>query len=387
MALQYQQVGTEIKYREETQTVEQDLGYEVNNICKPAFIFFEFVGLRPSTPHWIFFDGVDVTKWINTSYNLDTYNNSAITSKLRTPGDTYIDATAFPTAQGGPTNASGPINSDAAGTISGAFYLQSNDTLSFKIGTRVMTAIDISILDKSKALSYAQAEFYSTGVYEVYTENTVTSQVAYDVPIYDWVTVADPPPPPNNSSNDNDNGSSSNLIYSHYESSTNTVTTWKDGITWEDAMKIRSQSTVKKENRFGWETGVFDHTNSGGGGGGGSSQKAGSGGCCFIMLEARYGNGTMDKVVRRYRDEYMTDRNRRGYYRLAEVLVPLMRKSKVFKWVVTKTFADPLVAYGKYYYGENKYGIIFTPVKNFWMKVFDIVGGETKFIRENGEVV
>jgi len=112
-----------------------------------------------------------------------------------------------------------------------------------------------------------------------------------------------------------------------------------------------------------------------------------SSGCCFIMLEARYGNGTMDEVVRRYRDEYMTDRNRRGYYKTAEVLVPLMRKSKVFKWVVTKTFADPLVSYGKYYYGENKHGVIFTPVKNFWMKLFDVVGGNTEFIRENGEVV
>jgi len=109
--------------------------------------------------------------------------------------------------------------------------------------------------------------------------------------------------------------------------------------------------------------------------------------CCFIMLEARYGNGTMDKVVRKYRDEYMTDRNRRGYYRTAEVLVPLMRKSKTFKWIITKTFADPLVSYGKYYYGQNKLGVVFSPVKNFWMKVFDTVGGDTKFIRENGEVV
>lgn len=118
-----------------------------------------------------------------------------------------------------------------------------------------------------------------------------------------------------------------------------------------------------------------------------SSSSSDSGGCCFIMLEARYGDGTMDEVVRRYRDEYMTDRNRRGYYRTAEVLVPLMRKSKVFKWVVTKTFADPLVSYGKYYYGQNKHGVIYSPVKNFWMKVFDVVGGDTEFIRENGEVV
>ena len=113
----------------------------------------------------------------------------------------------------------------------------------------------------------------------------------------------------------------------------------------------------------------------------------GGGGCCFILLEARYGDGTMDAVVRRYRDEYMTDRNRRGYYKLAEVLVPLMRKSKTVKWLVTKTMADPLVSYGKYYYGENKHGVIFKPVKSFWMKVFDVLGGNTEFIRENGEVV
>jgi len=120
----------------------------------------------------------------------------------------------------------------------------------------------------------------------------------------------------------------------------------------------------------------------GGGGGGG-----GGGGCCFIMLEARYGNGTMDSVVRRYRDEKMTDRNRRGYYKLAEVFVPLMRESRVFKFLVTKTFADPLVCYGKYYYGENRWGWIFKPVERFWMRVFDVVGGDTEFVRENGETV
>lgn len=121
-----------------------------------------------------------------------------------------------------------------------------------------------------------------------------------------------------------------------------------------------------------------DNNNDSGGGGGG---------CCFIMLEARYGDGTMDDVVRRYRDEHMTDRNKRGYYKVAEVLVPLMRKSRLAKWLVTKTFADPLVSYGKYYYGQNKHGVIFSPVKSFWMSVFNIVGGETEFIRENGKVV
>ena len=65
----------------------------------------------------------------------------------------------------------------------------------------------------------------------------------------------------------------------------------------------------------------------GGGAGAGGGGGAGGAGCCFIMLEARYGDGTMDTVVRRYRDEKITDRNKRGYYKLAEGFVPLMRES------------------------------------------------------------
>lgn len=134
----------------------------------------------------------------------------------------------------------------------------------------------------------------------------------------------------------------------------------------------------------GMAAGSGSSSSSGSAGGGGAG---GGGGCCFIMLEARYGDGTMDAVVRRYRDEKMTDKNRRGYYKLAEVFVPLMRESRIFKFLVAKTFADPLVSYGKYHYGENKHGWLFKPVEKFWMKVFNTLGSDTKFIRENGETV
>lgn len=152
----------------------------------------------------------------------------------------------------------------------------------------------------------------------------------------------------------------------------------KSGKTWNTELNnLAKERDSARKNEGGRRSG----------GGGSKSDNGSSGGCCFIMLEARYGDGTMDEVVRRYRDEYMTDRNRRGYYKVAEVLVPLMRKSSVIKWLVTKTFADPLVSYGKYYYGQNKHGVIYSPIKNLWMKLFDIVGGDTEFIRENGETV
>lgn len=120
-----------------------------------------------------------------------------------------------------------------------------------------------------------------------------------------------------------------------------------------------------------------------------ATRQAGGGGpCCFIFLEARYGDGTMDYVVRRFRDEEMTAKNRRGYYKLSEVLVPLMRKSKLVKLGVRALMTDPMVAYGKAYYGHgSKLGKLFKPVTKFWLGVFEYLGEDHSFIRENGEVV
>lgn len=110
-------------------------------------------------------------------------------------------------------------------------------------------------------------------------------------------------------------------------------------------------------------------------------------GCCFIFLEARYGNGVMDKVVRRFRDEQLTAKNQRGYYKLSEVLVPLMRKYKAVKLATRLFMTDPMVAYGKAYYGGNKLGLIFKPVVKFWTGIFDYLGSDHEFIRENGQTV
>lgn len=120
-----------------------------------------------------------------------------------------------------------------------------------------------------------------------------------------------------------------------------------------------------------------------------AAQNSGGGGlCCFIFLEARYGDGTMDSVVRRYRDENMTEKNRRGYYKLSEVLVPLMRKSKIVKFCVRTVMTDPMVAYGKAHYKTgSKLGLLCKPIVNFWVSLFDYLGGDHPFIRENGEVV
>jgi hypothetical protein len=105
--------------------------------------------------------------------------------------------------------------------------------------------------------------------------------------------------------------------------------------------------------------------------------------CCFIFISAYDG---LLPIVRRYRDEHMNEKNRRGYYRIADKIVPIMEKSKMFKWLVRFFMTGPMVRYGKYFYGEGKIGIVFKPITKFWLGFFELFG-KKPYIRRNGEVV
>ena len=152
------------------------LGYDVIPVFRPKFIYFEFNGLRPNVPHWIFFGGKQVNKWVNTSKTKSDYENAGRNSKILKPGDTYVTATAFPSQQGGASNGGGddPLVTDATGKLSGFFYLQSNDNLSFSItqsGTDLV-ATDISEINLDKCKSYASATYRGFGQYENYYRGT-----------------------------------------------------------------------------------------------------------------------------------------------------------------------------------------------------------------------
>lgn len=370
-------IGTRDIYETKTKQVRKHLGYERVGLMRPKFVYFEFTGLKPDTPHWLFFDNMNINNYVNTDFTEEQFLAEPKGSSIRNPGEKYYSETAFPADKGGPTNggAGQPLTTTTSGTLSGYFFIQMNGTRRYNTGTTVMTAIDISVPNKNAALSYAQTNFKSFGIFDVgaQVEETYDSFVRTE-DVYQQQLVEVPPPATKSSGSGKDNNWTP-TFYAHYEPDYGTVTYFDTAMTHEDIMKERANAGG---NFFGHEQDEEGNE---------VDEQKPSSGCCFIMLEARYGNGVMDDVVRRYRDEYMTDRNRRGYYKLAEVLVPIMRKSTVFKWVITKTFADPLVSYGKYYYGQNKHGWIFTPVKNFWMKLFDVLGGETEFVRENGETV
>ena len=388
-------------------------GFDDVTIARPKFIYFRVSGLRPNERHFFFFDNINVTNYVSTdSVTVEDFYSLSKDDSRRNPGEKYVDETGFPTALGGPTS---EIYSDDTGSIEGVFYLQSNDALSFPAGTRNFTVLDISKFDPTNSTSQATQEFTSDGGVENYkidyyqVKRTGTRTVTWTETVRTYVEPPAPPvpptppgppdPPPGPGVDDTTTpvgptGPVCDLPHVSPEKPGGSGGVFGDSSpknVIDDGILGNKNDSVVDEAVKGAVVGAAVAAVVGASVAGGGVLGAVVGViaaiCCFIMLEARYGNGTMDKVVRRYRDEKMTERNRRGYYKVAEVLVPMMRKSKTAKWIVTKTFADPLVCYGKWYYGENKYGWVFKPVEKFWMGLFDTVGGEVQFIRENGEVV
>lgn len=151
---------------------------------------------------------------------------------------------------------------------------------------------------------------------------------------------------------------------------------------------------IQKEKRTpGWGEilgSVFSSMGSMGGGGGGG-QGGGGGGCCWNFLAAE---GYIDPVVRRYRDENLTPRLKRGYYKLAEIFVPLMKKHRWFKQLVRYAMTQPMTHYGRYYYNKKQNWLSRLVAKTtsglvtrFWLRLYDFLGQDHPYIREMGELI
>lgn len=105
-----------------------------------------------------------------------------------------------------------------------------------------------------------------------------------------------------------------------------------------------------------------------------SSMGAGINLCCFIFLEAY--NGVLPESVRRYRDMAAPENSarRRGYISMSKWLVPMMRVSRVSRTLANHLLVQPLTRYGEWFYGKNRTGWVFWPVKQVWFKIWELTG-------------
>jgi len=107
--------------------------------------------------------------------------------------------------------------------------------------------------------------------------------------------------------------------------------------------------------------------------------------CCFIFIAS---HGYLHPIVRQYRDIKMNARNRRGYYWLADRLVPMMAKSKFMSKLVEYLMVKPMTCYGKYYFGLNRIGAMFAGLTKFWLIAYTVLGMRPPYRRKGtNEVV
>jgi hypothetical protein len=124
--------------------------------------------------------------------------------------------------------------------------------------------------------------------------------------------------------------------------------------------------------------------------GGGAGAAAGGGEaagakCCFIFIEAH--GGKLDPLVREFRDELMTVRNRRGYYRLSDWLVPWMRKSTFCARVVKMLMVDPMMKSGRWHKDHTGFPFFAHLCGFFWLTIYDFLGRGGPYRRRSGEII
>ena len=109
---------------------------------------------------------------------------------------------------------------------------------------------------------------------------------------------------------------------------------------------------------------------------GGGNGMSGGNGCCFIFLESY--NGTLPWFVRECRNYYYKQNPRvaRGYVKMANWLVPLMRRYRIVKSLVNILMVKPITKYGGWLCDVEGYSNcnLYKPFKSFWFTVWNYLG-------------
>jgi len=111
---------------------------------------------------------------------------------------------------------------------------------------------------------------------------------------------------------------------------------------------------------------------------------------CIIVTACTDPHSPEVEIAREYRDKCMDLDQIRGYYMIAEKVVPLIKRSGIFKGIVKKVLVDSLVDYGRHALGkqERKPRLLSRIVSEGFLWLCRKVGKTREtFVRVNGEVV
>lgn len=110
---------------------------------------------------------------------------------------------------------------------------------------------------------------------------------------------------------------------------------------------------------------------------------------CIIVTACTSADSEEVNISREYRDKFLTVAELRGYYMIAEKVVPIIQESHFAKRVMKKILVDNLIEYGRYALGRGDYPSLISRIitRSFLSLCRNIGSKRDLFVRSNGEVV
>ncbi len=114
-----------------------------------------------------------------------------------------------------------------------------------------------------------------------------------------------------------------------------------------------------------------------------------SGKGCIIVTACTSADSEEVGIAREYRDRFLDAETLRGYYMIAERVVPAVERSKAMKRIVKRVLVDNLIAYGRHVLRNGPSpGVVSEVVTRAFLGLCRACGKRrTAFVRCNGEVV
>lgn len=112
-------------------------------------------------------------------------------------------------------------------------------------------------------------------------------------------------------------------------------------------------------------------------------------GGCIIVTACTHRDSYEVGITREYRDRFLDAETLRGYYMLAEKVVPVMKKHGWTKRIIKRFLVDPLISYGEHAldYTDIRPSAYAVMVKVFFLTLCRKVGEKrAQFVRANGEI-
>jgi hypothetical protein len=110
---------------------------------------------------------------------------------------------------------------------------------------------------------------------------------------------------------------------------------------------------------------------------------------CIIVTACTGRNSPEVEIARKYRDRFLDADQLRGYYALAEMVVPVLERNKKARQNVKKWLVDRLIDYGEYRIGLKQRKPLWSSVavsKVFLATIKAIGMILPEYVRANGEV-